>query len=147
MKIREHILSDFLVIAIIKNKHRDTVKDVHYLKTCHHRKRTADHVPITLHSSLVEHLGEKSSFCWKKAINSNQSKASFDIVNLLLRGEKVIQKMGALLIYKEFVSSGLISVLKRSHDYEDFSASWLTGDEWRVIRVIRVLSAVGYRRW
>ena len=52
--------------------------------------------------------------------------------------------MGALLIYKEFVSSGLISVLKQSHDYEDFSTSLLMGDEWRIIRV---LSAVGYRRW
>jgi hypothetical protein len=63
LKIREKILSDFLAIDIVKNKHRDTVKDVHYLKTCHHWKRTADHVPITLHSSLVEHLEEKSSFC------------------------------------------------------------------------------------
>jgi len=26
------------------------------------------------------------------------------------------------------------SVLKRSHDYKDFSASWPTSDEWQVIK-------------
>ena len=29
-------------------------------------------------------------------------------------------------------STGLISVFKKSHEYEDFSASWPTGDKWWV---------------
>jgi hypothetical protein len=33
------------------------------------------------------------------------------------------------------------SVVKLSHDYEDLSASWPTGHEWRVIKE---WSAVGY---
>jgi hypothetical protein len=36
------------------------------------------------------------------------------------------------------------SVLERSHDYWDFSVSWLTDDEGRVIEA---WSAVGYWRW
>ena len=36
------------------------------------------------------------------------------------------------------------SVLKRSHDYENFYANWFTGDE---LRVIDAWSSVSYRRW
>jgi hypothetical protein len=36
------------------------------------------------------------------------------------------------------------SVLQRSHDYDDFSVSWITGDNWRVIDA---WSIVSYRQW
>jgi len=51
-------------------------------------KPTADHVPINLYSSPVGQ--EKSSLRCKSAINICQSKSSFDIVNILLSGQKAI---------------------------------------------------------
>ena len=40
-------------------------------------------------------MTEKSSFRWRKHVNSYQSKSSFDIVHLLLWDEKVMQKNGS----------------------------------------------------
>jgi hypothetical protein len=53
-------------------------------------KPTADHVPINLYSSPVGQVEEKSSLRCKSAINICQSKSSFDIVNILLSGQKAI---------------------------------------------------------
>ena len=48
-----------------------------------------------------------------------------------------------LLVLKTVVGT-YQSVVKRSHDNDDFSASLPTGDGWRVIEA---WSAMGYRRW
>ena len=65
--------------------------------------------------------------------------------------KRLHKKMVASIIHK-FINSDLIgyktivspcqSVLKRSYEYKDFSASWFMGNEWRVIET---WPAVGYR--
>jgi hypothetical protein len=59
LKIREKILSDFLAIDIVKNKHRDTVKDVHYLKTCHHWKRSLGCHRVSIKVSMFLDMNER----------------------------------------------------------------------------------------
>jgi hypothetical protein len=119
----------------------------------------ADNALIALHSSFVGQLADKSLFRSQKAINNYKSKSLFDIVNLLLWGEKVIQKNVGFHNLKEIpflikiplktviwlaiktVVMSYLRALKRAHDYDDFSASWSTDIEWRVIGT---WSAVGY---
>lgn len=54
----------------------------------------SDNSPYTLRSSPVGQLQGKSSFRWKQAFDSYQSKSSIEIVSLPLWGKKALQKYG-----------------------------------------------------
>jgi len=76
-------------------------------------------------------MTEKSSFRWRKHVNSYQSKSSFDIVDLLLWGEKVMQKNGSsnnsFLIVDTFISYDLIAYKDNRLDLSDCfkTITWL----------------------
>ena len=60
------------------------------IKSSRIANRLKKYTSITLYSSHVGQLTNNSLL--KKVINSNQSKSSFDIVNLLIWGEQIILK-------------------------------------------------------
>jgi hypothetical protein len=115
----------------------------------------SDNSLYTLHSSPVGQLQEKSSFRWKKRllIVTSQNHRLKLLVSLF-EVKRLYRKMAASIIYKlkdsdligyKTVISLYQSVLKRSHEYQDFSASWLTGDEWRVIKTWSAVDLPHYR--
>jgi hypothetical protein len=114
---------------------------------------TADHTPINLHSSLVIQLAKKSSFCWKKSINSYQSKSSLDNVNFLW-GEKATQKNGRnfflnldtfkscdLIVYKDS-RQDISMCFKTITRLRGFLTSWPTHGWW-----VESNSGLLMRRW